>query len=143
MMTVTKSQKRLFIILAIVVVYAAIDFMMNREDYEQTYAKSPTVDHKSTLIVKARTTNTQPDLSWGRDPFSRGVTKTKIRRQKPTPQVRLVLNAITYSKENSIAIINDEILQQGDMIEGYVVEQISADEVVLKNNGKTVRLKSR
>ena len=36
-MEVTKSQKRLFIVLGIVVAYAAYDFISNKDDYDKMY----------------------------------------------------------------------------------------------------------
>ena len=57
------------------------------------------------------------------------------------PQPQLVLNGIVLSEEGNIALINDQILKAGDNIEGALVEEISADQVLLSYKARKIRLK--
>jgi hypothetical protein len=69
-------------------------------------------------------------LQWGRDPFA-----------LPSPSAgagistdgEFHLSAIIYRAGRGVAIINNKILRQGDMIEGKRIAEIWEDRVVLKS----------
>ena len=152
-MEVTKSQKRLFIVLGIVVAYAAYDFISNKEDYDKMYAGKKEVVVKTNpndkLLIKAVQQTRQIndiDMDFKRDPFFRDDIDKKIikykRHSKPKSSA-LKLQAITYSGDNSFVMINDLILTKGEMVEGYIIEQIEKTRVRLTKNGKSIYLNSK
>jgi len=53
----------------------------------------------------------------------------------------LNLKGIIYSEGNSIAIINDEVLSEGDKIGNYFVLKIDERNVLLKKDNETFTLK--
>lgn len=52
----------------------------------------------------------------------------------------LVLNGIFFSGDEGCALINNQIVKQGDLIEGATVKQISLNEVELEFEGSTIKL---
>lgn len=52
----------------------------------------------------------------------------------------LALNGIFFSENEGYALINNQIVQEGDEVEGAYVQKISEDEVELKNNAGLVKL---
>ena len=146
-MAITKSQKRLVFILLIAVGYAAYDLLSNSEQYKallgfgSSQEETKKVREKGKKDTKTKTivedTVKNIVMNWGRDPFfteEMRPPKKKIIRRKP--EVKLNLNAITFSGENSIVIINDQILKEGEMIEGYKVEKIYLNKVKLNKLGR-------
>lgn len=59
------------------------------------------------------------------------------------PQPKLVLNGIVLSEDGNIALINDQILKAGDNIDGALVEEISADQVLLSYKAQKIALKAK
>lgn len=55
-------------------------------------------------------------------------------------QESLVLNGIFFSGDEGYALINNQIVKQGDLIEGATVKQISLNEVELEFEGSTIKL---
>lgn len=52
----------------------------------------------------------------------------------------LVLNGIFFSGDEGYALINNQIVKQGDLIEGATVKQIGLNEVELEFEGSTIKL---
>jgi type II secretory pathway component PulC len=151
-MVVTKSQKRLFILLGAVVLYAAYDFISNKDDYEKMYAgKKQVVQSKPSKNVQLMATQetrriTDLDMDFKKDPFFRDdlVKKVVKYRKSIKPKTKpLKLQAITYSDANSFVMINDLILSEGEYVEGYVVEKIEKTRVRLSKDGKSMYLNSK
>jgi len=152
-MEVTKSQKRLLIILLLVVVYALYDFLQNKEDYEKMYSGKGKKQQSqiTSTQVQLRTDQstvqiTKLDLNWDRDPFFRDDLKkevVKAARVVVKRDPKLELQAITYSEDNSFVIINDIILTEGEYVLGHRVERIDRSQVILSKDGKQVILTSK
>ena len=53
----------------------------------------------------------------------------------------LNLKGIIYSPALPLAVINDEVLAEGDMIEGYFIIEISEKSVILEKDNKGFTLK--
>jgi cytoskeletal protein RodZ len=51
-----------------------------------------------------------------------------------------ILSGVYFDADKGYCIINDQILEEGDEIEGAEVVKITLDEVVLDSKGKTIRL---
>lgn len=153
-MAITKSQKRLIFVLLIAVGYALFDLVSNSDQYGALFdsifsskKSSETIDkpkEKTTIKKAVQDTIKDVGIDWGRDPFfteaMRPPPKKRIIRKKP--EVKLTLNAITFSGQNSIVIINNQILKEGQMIEGYLVEKIYLNKVKLSKPGKVKYLSS-
>ncbi|MDP2943700.1 MAG: general secretion pathway protein GspB [Candidatus Omnitrophota bacterium] len=60
--------------------------------------------------------------------------------EKTAPQ--LLLNGIFFDETQPYALINNQIVKRGDMIEGAKVVQILSNEVVLEFEGTTIKLKT-
>lgn len=149
-MQVTKSQKRLLIVLGIVVAYGIFDISTNLDTYKQVYS-----GHSKTRVAKNKSKNktnlaskdmkggNEPYLAgWGRDPFY--VKEHKVVRKKrghvKHRTIRLRLLAISMKGSNSVALINDKIVKEGDIISGYQVLKISSNKVYLSKGKKRVTL---
>ncbi|NQT06972.1 MAG: hypothetical protein HQ575_05470 [Candidatus Omnitrophica bacterium] len=65
------------------------------------------------------------DKDWGRDPF--GLEKLP----EEESVVSFVLNGIIWDEDNPYAIINDEVVREGDKIRGYKVIEIKEGSVLL------------
>jgi hypothetical protein len=55
----------------------------------------------------------------------------------------LVLNGIFFSGNSGYALINNQIVKEGDVVEGSYVQKISEEEVFLKNSAGVTRLSTR
>jgi hypothetical protein len=65
---------------------------------------------------------------------------TKKFREATEP---FILSGLYFSGEKGYCLINDQILEEGDEIEGAEVISITLEEVVLDFKGKTIRLSTR
>jgi hypothetical protein len=80
----------------------------------------------------AATTPIQP-VVWGSDPFVRDWIMVN-------ELANLALKAITVGGERAYALINDQILEEGDEISGKRIVKIEADKVTLEQGGRTFTL---
>ncbi|MCM8831153.1 MAG: hypothetical protein NC918_03050 [Candidatus Omnitrophica bacterium] len=79
-----------------------------------------------------------------RDPFVPLITKSgQLLISKPTEKnINLFLKGIIYSTKNdSIAIINDEVVSEKATIGDYVVVSIEKERVILKKDNEEIILK--
>ncbi len=148
-MEITKSQKRLLILLGIVLAYAIFDFTSNMDTYLAVYAgkkvvaktkeKASSADKPKQTSVKRQTAYLE---KWGRDPFYKRVVQKKSKQVKRKKRaIHFILQAISMKDNNSIAIINDKIVKLGDIISGYTLKKIKKKRVVLSDGKKTLILK--
>ena len=145
-MKITKNQKRLFIILGLVLGYAVFDIILNIDQYKMMYfgsVKSSTKPANELVKPKFPMTGSSNkkhvELDWKRNPF-KGKTQGKylINIEVSKSNKRLILQAITYSFENSMVIINGRILQEGDEIDGYKIIKIYRNKVELTKYGQSI-----
>ncbi len=67
------------------------------------------------------------------------VEKSVASQTAPSRKAPLQLTAVLISPQRSVAVINGESLQKGDVVEGYKLVQIYSDHVVLRGHaGKLV-----
>jgi hypothetical protein len=73
--------------------------------------------------------------SWGRNPFyfPRAEDNSSPARETTVDTGGLQLSAILYHETGSVAIINHQIVRQGDQIEGRKVVSILEDRVILQD----------
>ena len=151
---ITKSQKRLFILLAVVASYAVYDLLTsepkNRKSGTDKAVQSATQNTQdpSSAVSKARSIPVDfPATGWKRDPFRRD--KENISRDNLNKVIEslmsqrpgiLHLTAISKNGNQSYALINVQILSVGEIINGYRVVDIRAANVVLKKNDHSFTL---
>jgi len=148
-MQIEKRQKVLLIVLAVVVVFAIGDFVINSDDYSSFYGSdSKTAVEKSakpkTAAARVASARVTPPSakSWGRDPFDDPSHKPAPRRiVKKAPRVSLTLKAISYAGQASMAMINDQVLSVGDEIAGYRIVKIEQSRVLLSKGDENLTLK--
>lgn len=69
------------------------------------------------------------------------VTSTPLSAEvKKEPQPSLVLNGVFFSENQGYALINNQIVKEGDLVEGALVLRITLEEVELKYRGSTIKL---
>jgi hypothetical protein len=138
-MEIDKRQKRMLIVLGVVLAYAVFELITNSEQYFGYYMGSDKaeVQAASTNQVAVQTqTPKRPgvneyDKDWGEDPFYIKVEKKRRSGRKVRPTVRLNLSAISFGGGQPVAMINDEILSVNDVIAGYKVQAIEPKRVIL------------
>ena len=145
-MKINKSQKRLLIILGIILVCAILDITMNPENYtyyfkeereEQTFVE----DSSFTENVEIKIEKNSYNKNWDKDPFSPAVTVYgRAVSTKAGSFGQLHLKAISYGAKKSAAIINGKILKTGDKILGYRIEQIKPDTVIVSRGKSKFKL---
>jgi len=76
--------------------------------------------------------------------------KTLEQKEKPLPidrleGVGLKIQAISWREISgeSLAVINNQVLREGDGIEGYQISRINPDDIILQRGGKAYRLEFR
>lgn len=69
-----------------------------------------------------------------RDPFFAYNLLKQANRQATNPPVRLVLTAIWRQTGGIFAVINGTVCSEGDKVEGFRVERIEDDRVILEND---------
>jgi hypothetical protein len=154
MSSITKGQKRLLIVLGLVLAYGAFDVIKNSDQYVGFYSggnKSKKVKKSNNVVdVEAQVTqnasvrNVKYLQSWGNDPFyNQSFVRRRVVPRRVQKTVQLNLKAISYNGENSVVMINDRILMVGDVIEGYQVKKIEPARVMLSkgNENKTLTLR--
>jgi len=75
---------------------------------------------------------------WGdRDPFFREVKRQTIVEQKHHEEkMNLVLSGVQWVNGGAIAVINNKIYWEGDVVEGKKIVKVEKDYVVLKEGNK-------
>lgn len=153
MSSLTKGQKRLLVVLAIVVAYGVFDVINNKDSYLGYYSggkkgkkikAANVVDLNVQKIKKVSARNTKYLQTWGDDPFyNQKFVRRKVKPVIVQTEVQLNLKAISYNGANSVVMINDRVLMIGDVIEGYQVRKIEPARVTLSkgNVSKILTLK--
>ncbi len=144
-MKFSKSQKRLFALLAVVLVYAGYDYLSNADTLknDQFVESSPA---ESRLIKKGKRGFTaakrfDSDLKWKRDPFAKVALQTgNTGNAKTTSRIPLTLSAVSLDGKKSFVIINNRILSTNDLIEGYKIRKILAEKVILEKDNRLQQL---
>ena len=104
--------------------------------------KSPSRGDISSNVDDLSSDDTAPvkkyDGDWGdRDPFFREVKKQITVEQKQAEEtLNLVLNGVQWVNGGAIAVINNEIYWEGDVVEGKKIVKVEKDCVVLREGNK-------
>ncbi|MDD5491312.1 MAG: hypothetical protein PHV60_01350 [bacterium] len=94
--------------------------------------------------------------SWGRDPFigdaageqQQSGTSVAVTKPPVSEEAALVLSGIAWSKNKAVAIINGQVVREGDLlpVKGkkiYKVITILKNRVILQDQDKTITLRVR
>ena len=77
-----------------------------------------------------------------RDPLNSLINnRGEITIKRPTEMGDLLLQGILYAEEGNTAIINNELLKEGDILEGYTIKKIESRRVIFEKDGKEYILK--
>ncbi len=136
MQSLTPGQKRLFILLAIVLAYAIFDFVKNKDQYLGFYGKKETAEVKAERSAQADSLRTALvrrvyQKGWGGDPFYVKLPPRKVKKRPVRKARTFRLKAISFSGESAVAMINNQIVTVGDWIGGYKVLKIEPGRVIL------------
>ena len=79
---------------------------------------------------------TKPQLRKIINQEANGLSNEEVEEKEPI----MILQGIMNRKSARIAIISGQIYAKGDMINGYIINQVNNDNVVLVNSGTQKRL---
>lgn len=153
MSSLTKGQKRLLVVLAVVLAYGAFDVLTNKDSYfgyysgkknDKKVAHPNVVDLNVPQIKKASNQNAKYLQEWGADPFhNQRFVRRRVAPAIINTEVQLNLKAISYNGKNSVVMINDRVLMAGDVIHGYQVVKIEPNRVTLSKGSENKTLTLR
>lgn len=146
--TLNKSQKRLFVVLALVASYAVYDLATGKPKQvksavENTSSSETTKPEQASLTGASGQTSIPvnfPISEWRRDPFRKQKEITSQNLNKAIESLlvskpgNLHLTAISKKGNKSYALINEQILTEGEALNGYRVVAIQANQVILRKN---------
>jgi len=154
-----KLEKRQMIILgltAIVILYAAVDFLMPKKRDTTADMQQQTEDLNSFITTltagmgKDTSKNLRPlifsraEKEWTRDPFldetsykSWTQAKVPIKEGAATPKIEFVYTGYIEVDKKRIAIINGAEYMEGEALDtkGFVLKNVSPTRVVIENRG--------
>ena len=104
--------------------------------------KSPSMGNISSNVDGLASDNTAPvkkfDGDWGdRDPFFREVKKQiTVEQKQPEETLNLILSGVQWVNGGAIAVINNKIYWEGDVVESKKIVKVEKDYVVLREGNK-------
>ena len=142
-----KSERNLLIVLGVLLIPVAfmyIDFGGNNgTQVEQKKSPSNPMEEASLIMAMIPGGGKSPQVvtlsRWGRDIFNL-VEKTSAKAQVVNVEAQFFLSGIMTSGFVRSAIINDEVVTEGQIIDRYIVESILENMVILSRNQKKLVL---
>jgi len=153
-----KKEQRMLLVVLVLLVYGIIDLSLNFDRYRAAFAgnNSTFTDWGDSLMTNpngavAASREWNVVRAWRVDPFYfrtvkaphfMPVASSAEHLAVVTPFVPvLTVQAISYSTENSTAIVNGKIVREGDRLNAFVVTRITENAVILKDEtGNLVRV---
>ena len=141
-----KNERNLLIVLGILLIPVAflyIDFGGNN-GLQSKEKKSPSNPMEEAALIMAMIPGggKSPQVvtlsRWGRDIFN--LVENTVTSQVVNTEAQFFLSGIMTSGFVRSAIINDEVVTEGQMIDRYIVESILEDMVILSRNQKKLVL---
>lgn len=80
---------------------------------------------------------------WGRNPFAKTDVTPKIAetvREKPVKEAQFILEGIILRDSGKVALINGELLREGDAIQDALVKSIEEKKVIIEKKDKEITL---
>ena len=142
-----KSERNLLILLGVLLIPVAflyLDFGGNNgTQAEEKKSPSNPMEEASLIMAMIPGGGKSPQVvtlsRWGRDIFNL-VENTVAKSQVVNVEARFFLSGIMTSGFVRSAIINDEVVTEGQIIDRYLVESILEDMVILSRNQKKLVL---
>ena len=118
---------------------------------EQLQQLTSKEDPKEKPLVNAASRKSAPKVLTGAENPSASQDKlskkVSVQKEKPLPMNRLEgvgfkIQAISWgdTPQERLAVINNQVLREGDGIEGYRISQINPDDIILRRGKNTFRL---
>ncbi len=79
-----------------------------------------------------------PSFQWASDPFMRTGGLGRGNRARSSSEIEYKLQATTLEGEDSIAVVNDQVVRVGDRVAQRTVLKIGADYVLLGEGGSVI-----
>ena len=141
-----KNERNLLIVLGVLLIPVAsiyIDFGGNNgTQAEEKKSPSNPMEEAALIMAMIPGGGKSPQVvtfsRWGRDIFN--LVKNTVTSQVVNIEARFFLSGIMTSGFVRSAIINDEVVTEGQMIDRYIVESILEDMVILSRNEKKLVL---
>ena len=141
-----KSERNLLIVLGVLLIPVAsiyIDFGGNNgTQAEEKKSPSNPMEEAALIMSMIPGGGKSPQVvtlsRWGRDIFN--LVENTVISQVVNTEARFFLSGIMTSGFVRSAIINDEVVTEGQMIDRYIVESIFEDMVILSRNQKKLVL---
>ena len=142
-----KSERNLLIVLGVLLIPVAsiyLDFGGNNGTQAEEKKSSSNPMEEAALIMSmipggGKSPQVVTLSRWGRDIFNL-VENTSAKSQVVNTEAQFFLSGIMTSGFVRSAIINDEVVTEGQMIDRYIVESILEDMVILSRNQKKLVL---
>lgn len=118
----------------------------NQQESSEISSQHAMIDiDKIRLYVSAsRVSEVNFNEDWAGDPFfyvdKDTVATAKEEKKEEIPEIIFELVGISWQEGYGFALIGEDILQENDVIEGYTVEKISSDYVILSKGDSTIKL---
>lgn len=90
--------------------------------------------------LRAKLKSKTKDLTWERDPFFINKYIKPKTGQESIGKKELNLTGIIWDKVNPVAVISDQVVREGDLVERFKVKKIYKSKVILIKNGKKIEL---
>jgi hypothetical protein len=143
---VKKSERNLLIVLGVLLIPVAfmyIDFGGNNgSQAEEKKSPSNPMEEAALIMAMIPGGGKSPQVvtlsRWGRDIFN--LVENTVTSQVVNIEAQFFLSGIMTSGFVRSAIINDEVVTEGQMIDRYIVESILEDMVILSRNQKKLVL---
>ena len=142
-----KSERNLLIVLGVLLIPVAflyLDFGGNNNSTQAEEKKSPSnpMEEASLIMAMIPGGGKSPQVvtlsRWGRDIFN--LVENTATPKVVNTEAQFFLSGIMTSGFVRSAIINDEVVTEGQMIDRYIVESILEDMVILSRNQKKLVL---
>lgn len=110
------------------------------------FLQKPLQSNPRVLAKNQSQPNLKPDVNIVKEPRREPPSTETITaiQNKPEPlekpKAPLTLNGVFFSQDEGYALINNQIVKEGDIVEGAKVERITLEEVELVFEGKPIKL---
>ncbi len=103
------------------------------------------IDQIKLFIAASRNKKINYEGTWTKDPFfylenDTFKTVNNTITQDIINEIKFTLTGISWQGNYGFALIGDEIVQENDVIDGYIVEKVASDYVILSNGESTIKL---
>lgn len=95
---------------------------------------------ESLMDIKSDELSQPVKSKWGNDPFLRLEDRDSLQSSGGLALPEFSLDGIMTDGRKALAIIDGGFYRKGDTLEGFIIDDILSDRVVLKKNGRSYML---